>query len=189
MDRIVKPTLRGQDWHRPDCYGCGPDNPGGIHGEFLFDEETGEVRFPYNPPSHVMGAPGYVHGGALATLLDEAQGALCYHLGHMIMTEQLTLKYHKATPIKETCNIRCWVTAVRKRRMYSRGTITNMNGDILVTSSAVWYLLPERILEKLFKIEDYTQNERDFRRATMEVNRKRAKEIRRRLRINKKQIN
>ncbi|RME92273.1 MAG: PaaI family thioesterase [Candidatus Hydrogenedentota bacterium] len=182
----VKPTLRGQDWHKPDCYGCGPENKNGLHAEFTFDEETGEVRFPYVAPPYLKGAPGYMHGGAIATLLDEAQGALCYHLGHMIMTDKLTIKYHKATPLGEEIYIRCWVTAVRKRRMYTRGIIYNKDEEVLVSSSAVWYLLPERVLRKLFKEENWPESERQYRRAVLEANRQRAKKIRRRLREQKK---
>lgn len=181
-----KPTMRGQDWHNPDCYGCGPANEKGLHADFLFDEENGEVRFAYTPPDYLKGAPGYVHGGALATLLDEAQGTLCYHLGHMIMTDQLTMKYHKATPLNEECYIRCWVTAVRKRRMYTRGVIYNKDEETLVSSSAVWYLLPERIIRRLFKTDGVSEEEKNYRKQVLELNRQRAKKIRRRLRLQKK---
>ena len=180
--RIVKPTIEAQDWQRDNCYGCGPANQHSLKAHFLFDETSGEVRFRHKMQGFEHGAPGYVHGGALATILDEAQGALCHHIGHSIMTEQLTIKYNKAVPIDAEFDVRCWVTTVRKRRMYTRATITSLEKEILVFSSASWYLLSERIAARLFK-NTMTIEESEFIKEQLEVNRKRAKEIRKRIRI------
>ena len=53
------------------CFGCGDANPGGMHLAFTFDEERQRVvgRFSLGP--EYQGGPGFVHGGIVATLLDE----------------------------------------------------------------------------------------------------------------------
>lgn len=180
----IPPSITGRDWHHKNCYGCGPDNPKGIHADFLFDEEHGEVRFEYTPTKDFEGAPGYSHGGMLATILDEAQGVLCFHVGHSVMTEKLHMNYHKATPLHRPFKVRAWLTAVRKRRLYTRAVIYNENDEIYVSSSASWYVLPDRVMRRMF--QGFSEEESQRIQALLESNRRRAREIRRRIRKNAK---
>ena len=180
----VSPSLTGRDWHHKNCYGCGLDNAKGLQADFLFDEEQGEVRFDYTPTKDFEGAPGYSHGGMLATILDEAQGVLCFHVGHSVMTEKLHMNYHKATPLHTPFNVRAWLTAVRKRRLYTRAVIYNENEEIYVSSSASWYVLPDRVMRRMF--QGFSEEESQRIQALLEANRKRAREIRRRIRKNAK---
>ncbi len=179
MIEPTKESNRDVTWHYRQCFGCGPDNPHGLHASFPFDLETGEVRFTYTPLAHLQGAPGYVHGGVLSALLDEGQGALCFHAGYLPMTDQLHLKYHLATPIDRDFVVRCWISAVRKRRLYTRATLSAPSGELLVSSSAAFYILPERLGRKMMSI---SEEDAARVRAVLDANRKRAREIRRRLR-------
>lgn len=56
----------------------------------------GEVEFS----SAFEGAPGIVHGGFLAALLDEVLGVATSYSGDPGMTREYTLRYHRPTPIK-----------------------------------------------------------------------------------------
>jgi len=181
MRPFKAPSETARDWHHSNCYGCGTANQKGLHAEFPFDVESGEVRFTYAVPEEFEGAPGFVHGGVLAALLDETQGTLCYHVGHFVMTEQLHMKYHKASPLGKNLTFRAWLTAVRKRRLYSRASIHLESGELLASSSASWYVLPERVLQKLFA-DRFSADDSERNRIILEANRKRAREIRRRLR-------
>jgi acyl-coenzyme A thioesterase PaaI-like protein len=184
QSRFPGASLTGRDWHHPNCYGCGEENDKGLHADFTFDENTGEVRFTYTAAEHFEGAPGFAHGGMLATLLDEAQGCLCFHVGHVVMTEKLHLNYHRATPLGIPLHVRAWLTAVRKRRLYTRAIIFNDAGEIHVSSSASWYVLPERLTRRMFQGK-YSEEFSEKSLQLIEANRRRAREIRRRLKLEK----
>ena len=169
-----------RDWQKADCFGCGLENPHSLGANFTFDEASGEVKLKHHFKGFEIGPPGHVHGGVLASLLDEAQGALCQHLGHHVMTDQLTMKYRKAVPITSQVSIRCWVTAVRKRRIYTRGTISSAAGELMVASSASWYLLPERVRDRVFATT-LTSAEKERYLGVLTANKVRAKKIRKRL--------
>ncbi len=185
----IRPSKVGQDWHHKNCFGCGTENSYSLKADFTFNEENGEVEFTYTIRKAYEGAPGYSHGGVLASLLDEAQGCLCFHIGHVVMTEKLFLNYHKAVPLDMQIQIRAWLTAVRKRRLYTRGMIYKKNEkneiEIFTTSSASWYVLPERIQRKMFQNFNEEMYKKQFK--ILELNRNRAKEIRLRLKKEKKQ--
>lgn len=179
-----QPSKTARDWHAPSCFGCGTKNSHGLKAEFPFDEENGEVAFEYNPSEWMEGAPHHVHGGILASLLDEAQGVLCFHIGHTVMTDELQVKYHLATTLYEPFRVRCWLTAVRRRRMYTRATIHSLDGKLLASSRAVWYVLPDRVMRRMFK-DRFDPAEETRVKDILEANRKRAKNIRRHLRKTK----
>ncbi|EPG75091.1 thioesterase family protein [Leptospira fainei serovar Hurstbridge str. BUT 6] len=184
--RKIKASQNGQDWHHKNCFGCGPENPKGLHASFPFHEPTGEVRFSFVMEKGFEGAPGYTHGGALATLMDEAQGVLCFHLGHFVMTDQLYMRYLKACPLGAEIEVRCWVTMVRRRRLYTKGTVhLKKTGELLLSSKARWYDMPEKVFARMFQgtvfpVETISK--------VLEENQKRGKEIRKRLRKEKAKL-
>ena len=171
-------SQKAQDWHHLNCYVCGPANKLGLHADILFDEASGEVRFTYKTFAEHEGAPECVHGGVLSTLLDESQGVLCFHLGYFVMTDELSLKYHKASPLLEDLTIRAWLSSVRRRRMYTKGTIHSQSGELLVSSSAKWYVFPDKAIARKFQQSNL---QIDQLLKVMEENRKRSKVIRKRI--------
>ncbi|MBN2432574.1 MAG: PaaI family thioesterase [Acidobacteria bacterium] len=52
------------------CFCCGRDNPRGMKLDIRSGED-GEVYTLYTPPAEFQGYQGVVHGGILATLMDE----------------------------------------------------------------------------------------------------------------------
>ena len=176
------PSQTGRDWHHPNCFGCGEDNTRGLKADFRFDSETGEVRFEYIPDKFLEGAPGYTHGGILASLLDEAQGVLCFHLGHFVMTNELNINYIHAVPLDKPVVIRAWLTAVRKRRLHTRAEIVSAaDGDILCKSRAKWYIMPERVYRRMFGDKMHL----DEIALVLSENKKRTREIRKKLKEKK----
>src|SRR5579863_3568524 len=58
--------------HTRGCLVCGRDNPHGLHLDLFVDEETGNVSCSFTPGPQHIGFEGMIHGGILATVLDEA---------------------------------------------------------------------------------------------------------------------
>jgi acyl-coenzyme A thioesterase PaaI-like protein len=53
------------------CFGCGIENPHGLHIEVSHDEKAANRLIGvFRPPSHMIGFPGITHGGVLYTALD-----------------------------------------------------------------------------------------------------------------------
>ncbi len=175
-----KPSSSAQDWHHLNCFGCGPENKRGFHADFPFDPDTGEVKFRFAFDRSYEGAPGFVHGGMLAALLDEAQGVTCFHAGHFVMTDQLFVKYDKACPLGEEVECRAWITIAKSRRLYTKATIYSpLTGEIYATSKARWYNMKEKIYTRMFHRSPLKM---DHLKHILELNKKRGKELRKKLR-------
>jgi len=129
--------------HIPQCFGCGPENPSalGIELETVEDGAVGRVHFG---PEH-QGAPGLVHGGLLATLLDETMGAVVHGGKVTRVTAQMTLRYRRPTPVGTDLVCRARLGETEGRRFTVLGTITAAGADeVLAEGDAVYVLLTPR---------------------------------------------
>ena len=85
------------------CFGCGPANPTGLRLEFLLAEDGAVVCLPTISESF-EGPPGYLHGGIIATLLDETMSKSVRARGLTAVTGQMEIEYlrpvHSAMPIR-----------------------------------------------------------------------------------------
>ena len=79
------------------CFGCGPANPTGLHLEFQIAEDV-TVVCQASIGSEFDGHPGYLHGGIIATLLDEAMSKAVRARGVTAMTRKLEAEYLHPVP-------------------------------------------------------------------------------------------
>src|SRR5215469_2214459 len=79
------------------CFGCGPANPSGLKLEFLLAPD-GSVVCPTVVSDAFEGHPGYLHGGIIATLLDESMSKAVRSKGLHAMTRHLEIDYRRPVP-------------------------------------------------------------------------------------------
>lgn len=91
MEKIKNPWSQREGY---DCFGCSPDNPLGLHMEFF--EDNDEVVSHWQPQQHYQGWIDTLHGGILATLIDETAAWVVFRkLQTSGMTSKLELRYRK----------------------------------------------------------------------------------------------
>jgi uncharacterized protein (TIGR00369 family) len=88
------------------CFVCGLENPAGLRLVF-YETGPGEVTATYAPPEHFQGYPGVLHGGIVATLLDEAGGRVVMigDYKHFMFTAKIEVKYRRPTPLGQTLTV------------------------------------------------------------------------------------
>src|SRR5271155_4869386 len=57
--------------HTAGCLVCGRDNPHGLHLTSFVDPDTSSVTTTFTPAPYHIGFESIIHGGVLATVLDE----------------------------------------------------------------------------------------------------------------------
>jgi uncharacterized protein (TIGR00369 family) len=89
-----RPVLAEDDW----CFVCGSRNPIGLRTSWVLDAD-GMARARFRPERAHQGWHGIVHGGILASLLDEAMAQRLRLAGIRGMTAELSVRYRKPVPI------------------------------------------------------------------------------------------
>lgn len=93
---------------------------------------TARVRFGI---AH-QGAPGRVHGGWLAAVLDHAVGRAVAGAGWPAMTVSLAVEYHRGTPFDTDLDVEAAYAGKDGRKVYATAKI-RAAGVVTVTASAV----------------------------------------------------
>jgi uncharacterized protein (TIGR00369 family) len=119
------------------CFGCGPANPAGLRLDFLRAEDGTIVCQP-TIPIIFEGPPGYVHGGIIATILDETMSKSVRALGVTAVTGQMEINYlrpvHSATPIR----IEGRLLRTEGRKYWTEARIRDARGRELARSTGLF---------------------------------------------------
>jgi acyl-coenzyme A thioesterase PaaI-like protein len=84
-----------------------------------------------------QGPPGYVHGGISALLLDHTLGVANHWAGTSGMTAELTLRYHRPTPLFTELTVTGRQDSVDGRKIYTSGEIT-AGGEVCVSATGLF---------------------------------------------------
>jgi uncharacterized protein (TIGR00369 family) len=123
------------------CFGCSPHNERGLQLTFL---QTGPraIEARYEAPEHVCGAPGVIHGGIQAVLLDEAMGMAARVSagpdGPWFVTAELELKYRKPAYVGKPLTVQGELIRVDGKDHFLEGRIIGPEGEILTTARSRW---------------------------------------------------
>jgi len=122
------------------CFACGRENPVGLHLCFYEDPETHHIVAPLNIPDSYQGYPGVVHGGVLATILDETTGR-AINIGRdeeqFWVTARLEMRYRRPTPTETPLTAVGWVVSLRSRTAEVAGEIRLPDGTVTAEAMAV----------------------------------------------------
>jgi uncharacterized protein (TIGR00369 family) len=119
------------------CFGCGSANSDGLRLEFFHSPEGCVVASP-TVGSRFDGHPGYLHGGIIATLLDEAMSKSVRALGKSAMTRKMEVDYQHPVPSGAPLRITGRVTRSEGRKHWAEAIITNADGHTLAKSSGIF---------------------------------------------------
>jgi uncharacterized protein (TIGR00369 family) len=112
------------------CFGCGQDNPIGLHLEFLLAEDSSVVCLAAVPDTF-EGPVGYVHGGIIATLIDETMSNAVRVHGVRAMTRQMEIDYLRPIPSGAPVRLEGRVVRSEGRKHWTEAKILNAEGSTL----------------------------------------------------------
>lgn len=117
------------------CFVCGPDNPQGLHIGFRTVGE-GAVEADWTPPAAVEGYAGYVHGGVVAAVLDEAMSKAVAAVNATALTAHLEVRYRHPARTGERFRIEGRVSRRDKRRLFVRARLLDPQGQARAEATA-----------------------------------------------------
>jgi len=122
--------------HGPHCVACGDGNPGSLGLTFTTDGER--VHAAMRLDERHQGAPGFAHGGILATALDDTFGTLLVVLQRPAVTAKLEMQYRRPAFIHTDYTVVAWVERVDGRKLHFRGELRDAAGEIVAEGRALF---------------------------------------------------
>ncbi|HVC45798.1 MAG TPA: PaaI family thioesterase [Terracidiphilus sp.] len=119
------------------CFGCGQANETGLHLEFQLTPEDAVVCQATVGDSY-EGPPGYLHGGIIATLLDESMSKAVRARGLVAMTRHMAVDYMR--PVRSGSAIRMEGRMVRSegRKHWAQAEVRDDDGRVLAKAEGLF---------------------------------------------------
>jgi len=113
------------------CFGCGDANPRGMHLHFDRDEQRQRIVGKFRLGPEYQGAAGFIHGGIIATLLDEVMSKVSRFSNVRAVTAELSIEYLKPIRVGDELTVEGFNTRREGRQLYHEGEIRDAAGTLL----------------------------------------------------------
>ena len=117
------------------CFACGKANPIGLKLDFRFEGEEYVTEFEVRP--EYQGWAGIVHGGLLATVLDETMARLLWEKELNAITGRLNVRYHDRLSVGESVTVRARITKQRSPLVETSAKAAKADGTVVAEATAV----------------------------------------------------
>ncbi|HXH22282.1 MAG TPA: PaaI family thioesterase [Dehalococcoidia bacterium] len=121
------------------CYACGDLNPIGLHLEFRVEDDWAVASFVASREH--QGYPGFVHGGVVSALLDEAMGWATYGRGVWAVTGRMSTRFRGAVPVGEPLEVRGRIKRDRGRTLEVMAELRDHSGALLAAAEGLFFRL------------------------------------------------
>ncbi|MDP9238289.1 MAG: PaaI family thioesterase [Chloroflexota bacterium] len=132
------------------CYACGTENEQGLH--MRFRREGDRTICDYTPCEYQQGYPGRMHGGVLATLIDEALAWAAYHSAKWVATARLNVRFRKPIYLDQPLRIEAWVVRDRTRLIEARAEVRDTAGALLAEGEGTLMAIDPRIAAEMSEL-------------------------------------
>ena len=133
----AKKLVRLQHGTLNHCFGCGQENRTGLRLKFFVDDEH-RIVCPIRIPRRFEGPPGHVHGGVIATLLDEAMSKANRQFGIVAMTRHMEVEYLKPVPLLTSLELSARHLSASGRRHRCEAQLLDSSETVLAHASAIF---------------------------------------------------
>lgn len=113
------------------CFGCGGANARGMQLPFEQDDAARCIRGRFRLGDEYSGGPGFLHGGIIAVLLDEAMGKVNRFRGVRAVTAELKIEYLRPVPVGQEIIVEAHEVEANGRNLFHEGEIRTTEGLVL----------------------------------------------------------
>ena len=130
----------------PKCFVCGDDNTKGLKLRFFWDGAVCQTSFLVEPDN--VGYENTLHGGIIASILDEVMIKAILAKGQIALTAELNLKYRAPASIGENLTFIGKINKEDRRMVSAHGSVENSSGKTIATATGKYVLIRDSALRK-----------------------------------------
>jgi uncharacterized protein (TIGR00369 family) len=116
------------------CFGCGGGNARGMKLTFEQDDAARKIVGRFRLGAEYQGAFGIIHGGVIATVLDEVMGKVCRFRGVRALTAEMNIAYLSPVRVDEDLVAEGYEKEMAGRNLHLVGEIKDALGKLLARS-------------------------------------------------------
>ncbi|MEW6387346.1 MAG: PaaI family thioesterase [Thermodesulfobacteriota bacterium] len=143
----TKPSSKAETLGVPEadryCFVCGPDNPRGLQIKVRYQPEEMAAETELTLPREFQGWVDVIHGGILATLLDEMMAHAVWRFAGPGLTLSLEVRFHHPLKPEEAIRARGVLTTTNGNRRTAEAEITRVSDGQRIASGKSRFLLLE----------------------------------------------
>lgn len=125
------------------CFGCGQDNPIGLKLAFQWDGTTARAEF--TPAKNYQGWSNIIHGGIIATMLDEAMGHAALYGGFSdFLTAKLQVNFKRPAVVNERLIITASVVKTEGRSVRLEAAVSLPDGTLVAEGRATQVIIASK---------------------------------------------
>ena len=130
------------------CFVCGRDNLAGLDIQF---RRNGDLVFAsWSPEEKHRGYSDRVHGGVIASILDEAMGwAPTSELGKLCYSAELSVRFRLPVSVGQELRVEARLVEKRKRLLRTEGRLLDGDGSVHATATGTYLPLPREKMEEV----------------------------------------
>ena len=124
------------------CFGCGQNNPIGLKLSFRCDGNN--VVTEFTPQKHHQGWPGVVHGGIIASVLDEALSYAAHFAGLNCLTAKMEVKLKCPAYVDEPLFITSSIARNSRKLIETKARVSLPDGTLIAEGKGVHYVIERK---------------------------------------------
>jgi uncharacterized protein (TIGR00369 family) len=147
----LPPGVRFSEELGNDCFACGDLNPQGLHLHFTIDKANPEAitaTATIQLSAVHQGPPGFIHGGIIATLLDEAMSKLNRPLEVVAMTRHMEVDYLRPVRVDTPLTIKSHHIRRDGKKIFHSAEITDQEGKLLAQGKALFVVIDPALIKR-----------------------------------------
>ena len=133
------------------CFACGKNNPLGLKLEWFNDYENKQIETTFTLSDDYCSYPGTVHGGIIATILDETSGRailLDNDFSRLMVTLKMEVVYKHNTPTNTPLKAVGRVIRDGGSRAQVEGEIILPDGTVSAKCTSLLFKIPQAVKDK-----------------------------------------
>ena len=144
MEKVRQPTSL-------KCFACGKNNPFGLKLVWFNNYEENQVEATFELDDNYCSYPGTVHGGILATILDETSGRailLNNDFSRLMVTLKMEVVYKHNTPTHTPLKAIGRIVRDGGSRAQVEGEILLPDGTVTAKCTSILFKIPQAVKDK-----------------------------------------
>jgi acyl-coenzyme A thioesterase PaaI-like protein len=136
-------------------------NPAGLGLQYRLEGDL--VVGEWTPGPEHVGFPGFVHGGLVSAVLDDAMGRFSALWHRWVVTAKLSVRYRSGARVGRPLRVEARVLRSGPRLLESAGRMTDPEGAEVATATATYLPIPGKLRAQMVEawpgFADYLEGE------------------------------